>query len=685
MGIISLKNVSISYGAQDILQNVSISLQTGKRAALTGGNGSGKTTLMKILAGIVSPDLGTVTVSKGMTVSYLPQALIFESQKTLYEEAQSAFDSYVKLLNRKQHIETLLAELGSGKQPHTDTSPGIDSLLHELDDIQEHLIHSGYYDKDIYIEKVLAGLGFSRSDFTKGCTAFSGGWKMRIVLAKILLESPDFLLLDEPTNYLDIDARMWLTGFLSAYHGGVLLVSHDKQFLDSTVSHIFHILSGAVTPFTGTYSQFEVHQQEEREKLIKAYHEQQEEIARIEQFISRFRYKDSKSAQVQSRIKYLEKMEKIELPSYLKKMHFSFPPPPHSGRKVMELQEVSKSYGSEPVLDSISFLIERGDRIAVTGRNGAGKTTLMRILAGRDQEYSGEVSLGTGVRIGYFQQDIDSALRGDQSIYEELEHSAPFELQPKLRNYLGAFLFSDDDIYKSLNVLSGGEKSRVQLLKLLMQPYNVLILDEPTNHLDITSKEVLLEALKDFSGTIIFVSHDLFFIKELTNRIVYLDNRAFTVYEGDYDYFVWKLTHEESAPESAEIFPPDQHIPEGSRRSLLSGSGHAAGFTEKRNAKRAEKKSAEDTGDAYARQKQLRNRYQKAVQREKEVLAEIEKSEKTVSDIQHSMAEPEIYSSSEKITALQDELHAEESRIADLTEEWELLSGEIAELEEITS
>lgn len=648
MGVISLDNASIAFGQQDILFQISLSIQSGDRIALTGGNGSGKTTLLRILAGETEPDSGNTVISKNSTVSYLPQTLEFNSEKTLFNEAETAFDGFSASLERKKTIETILENKGQ--------NDSISSLLHELDSIHEHLLHSGFYDQEKLIEKILTGLGFSKEDFKKKCSAFSGGWKMRIALAKILLESPDFMLLDEPTNYLDIDARIWLTEFISSYHGGILLVSHDKQFLDNVVNQIFHLYNANLTSYKGTYSEFELYLQEEQEKLIKAYNEQQKEIKRIEQFIERFRYKDSKSSQVQSRIKYLEKMNKIELPHYIKKIHFSFPSPPHSGRNVLDLKHIYKSYGEHTVIENFNLLIKRNDRIAITGKNGTGKTTLMKIIAQQDNNFSGVFELGTGVRTGYFQQDIDSTLQAEHSIYDELAEEAPNELLPKIRSYLGSFLFSEDDIHKPLSVLSGGEKSRVQLLKLLLQPYNFLILDEPTNHLDITSKEVLLTALKEFSGTIVFVSHDLFFIKELTNRIIYLKEKTYAIYDGDYDYFLWKISHQEEENDNNTIkkIKPD---------------------FQKEDKKESKKTSHEQ-------QKRDKNRYNSILRDERELIHQIDEVEHEIGLLQEKTALPEIYSDGKKILQVQKELYEKENLLEKLHKSWEKITLEIEDLKE---
>jgi len=644
MHTVSFQDVSLAYGDQDILNQLSFTMDENSRTALAGANGSGKTTLMKVLSGDLPPDSGTVEVSKGTRISYVPQIIELEEKHSLYDEVHQAFDRFIPMLERKKEIETKLSSYGP-------EAPPAQSLIDELDLLYEQLEKSSYYQRDRQIYSVLFGLGFQKHDFSRSCSEFSGGWKMRIALARKLLESPDILLLDEPTNYLDIDARVWLTGFLQRYHGGFMLVSHDKQFLDDTISEVFSLFNGSITRYSGNYSDFERFEKQEQEKLIHAYRQQQQEIQRIEQFIQRFRYKDSKAAQVQSRITYLDKMEKIELPVHMKHISISFPKPSRSGRDVLSLNGICKSYGDIQVIDSFSLFLRRGDRIAVTGRNGAGKSTLMRIIAGTDREFSGERREGTGVHIGYFRQDIDEVLKGEQSVLDEVRSAAPQPLIPSVRDYLGSFLFSGDDVFKPLDVLSGGERSRVQLVKLLLQNYNLLVLDEPTNHLDINAKEVLLQALKEYQGTLVFVSHDQHVIRELAESIIYFSPSGIETFQGGYEYFLWKISGRE---EEAEAAPRQEKSTPQTREG------------KKR----------------YQEQKRMRNRLKGLKEEEAQIIADIESSESRMKELHESMAMPEYYQQGEALRQLKQQISEEELHHEKLLSRWHELNEEIAECRE---
>ncbi|WP_296663910.1 ribosomal protection-like ABC-F family protein, partial [Treponema sp. UBA753] len=500
MAFIQFSKVSLAFGDRDILKNVSVNLQAGTKAALTGANGAGKSTLIKIMAGISEPDSGERIAQKNARIAYLPQSGLVHSGCTLKEEADKAFDWGYEIQNKADSLGELLKS-----NPENSNKIAVEhsELLAELE-------NSGWYRREVLAEQVLLGLGFERSDFTKRTEEFSGGWQMRIALAKALMCGPDILLLDEPTNYLDIEARNWLEKFLADFKGGFLLVSHDRYFLDHTINEVYELFNGTLKRYPGNFSHYEEVRKVELDSLIASYEQQQQEIQHLEEFIKRFGYKATKAAQAQERQKMLDKIleNKIEIPENLKKIHFSFPEAPHAGRLVLTLENICKNYGGPDVIKNLNLVVENGERLVVAGRNGAGKSTLLRIIAGIDQDFSGSVKLGAGVSVGYFSQDSAEKINGSETILERLENNAPLELVPKLRDMLGAFLFRGDDVFKSINVLSGGEKSRIALLELLLRPVNLLVLDEPTNHLDMHSKDVLLEALKSFGGTIVFVSHD---------------------------------------------------------------------------------------------------------------------------------------------------------------------------------
>ena len=542
MGILQVQNINLSFGDRTLLSNVSLTLGEHARAALAGGNGEGKSTLMKIIAGLMPCDGGQVTKTRGMRVSYLPQSDIVLRGNTVYEEIEKGFERFSENLDRQHEIEHLLV---------SDHSP---ELLEELNELQEQLLDSSYYDREQEIYAVAKGLGFTSSDMKRPCNEFSGGYQMRIALAKVLCESPDLMMLDEPTNYLDIEARLWLDSFLKKYKGSVFLVCHDKGFLDDTVNEVYELFNAKLTRYSGNYTFYENQRRLEIEQLEAAYKRQQAEIERTEQFIERFRYKATKSKQVQSRIKMLDKIESVVVPSHLKTLHFSFPEPPHSPNDMVVIEHMTKRYGSQVVFNDFDMIVTKGQRLAVTGHNGIGKSTLLRIIAQQDPDFDGVARLGTGVKVGYYAQDTADSLDMSGTVFDQV---SSYGTEGAIRNALGSFLFSGDDIQKKASVLSGGERSRLALLKILLQPASLLILDEPTNHLDINSKDMLLRALQAYKGTIIFVSHDAYFIRAIADRILYLSDGAPEFFNGDYDYFQWKLDQrlgiEADAPKASKV------------------------------------------------------------------------------------------------------------------------------------
>ena len=486
---------------------------------------------------------------------------------------------------------------------------------------------------------------------------FSGGWQMRIALAKALLEKPDILLLDEPTNYLDIEARNWLEQFLHDFTGGFLLVSHDRYFLDVTINEVYELFNGDLKRYPGNYSHYEKVRAVELETLMAKYEQQQEEINKLEDFIRRFGYKATKAAQAQERQKMLDKIlaEKIEIPETLKKIRFSFPPAPHSGRLVLTLENINKSYinsdnTEHQVLKDLGLVLENGDRLVVAGKNGAGKTTLLRIISGEDSAYTGNLKLGSGVSIGYFSQDNAESMKGSMSMLEMLEAEAPLELIPKLRDMLGAFLFRGDDVYKSVDVLSGGEKSRLALLRLLLKPVNLLILDEPTNHLDMHSKDVLLNALKDFGGTVIFVSHDRGFIESLATRVLELTPCKFREFPGNYQYYMEQLEKE-----SMEIDRDE---------NLVS-----------KVAKPVEQKQVSQGAKSYEEQKRLKSERRKLEKEEQRLMDEITALEEKKANLEEELSKPEVYSDGAKSKAVQEEIEKTEKLIEETSAKWEEVSA----------
>ncbi|MFW6362115.1 MAG: ABC-F family ATP-binding cassette domain-containing protein [Spirochaetota bacterium] len=654
MKTIQISDVQLAFGDRTVLKDVQLTLTTKSRAALTGGNGSGKSTLMKIISGEMQADSGTIAVQKGTRAAYLPQSGKKFSGSTLYAEAETAFTELHSLVKEKSRIES---QLGTVDKEDKATR----NLLECQHEIEERLLNADYYNREKEIEQVLIGLGFYRSDFEKDCEKFSGGWQMRIALAKILLEHPDILLLDEPTNYLDLEARNWLEEFLRNYKGGFLIVSHDRYFLDTTVEETYELFMARLSRYPGNYSAYLRRREQEIQELQQQYERQQEEIARVNAFIQKFRYNASKAKQVQSRIKYMEKLEPIELPQHMQKIHFSFPPAPHSGKKVLELSQVSKAYDNNTVLENLNLEVMRGEKLVVTGVNGAGKSTLLRIVAGVDNQYRGELRYGAGVKTGYFSQEQRELEENTTSIIDLFEAEAPTELVPKLRSLLGAFLFQGDDIYKPLNVLSGGERSRVALLRLLLQPHNLLILDEPTNHLDIHSKDVLLNALTKFKGTLIFVSPDRYFIENLATRVLELSASGARNFPGDYQYYLYRL-----ANEAAQDGFRNGLQPENRQVSVeASACDHNNGNNKER----------------YAQLKQQKNRLRKLESEEEQLLKRLEELESEHSRLQADMAKPEVYSDGERVKQLQTELEENEATQNKISAQWEHLVTEKEKLE----
>ena len=649
MGTLQLQQISLAFGDRDILKDISITLNTNTSAALAGINGSGKSTLLKIITGSIEPDTGSISMTRGMTVSYLPQSGIVLRERSLYEELESAFDSYLAYLGRKQEIEHQLSEV-------TQDSPETASLLEELNSIEEHLLYSSYYQREAKILQVASGLGFSAEDIHRQCLEFSGGWQMRIALGKILLEQPDILLLDEPTNYLDVEARIWLNHYLKQYHGGFLLVSHDRYFLDETIGEVLEIASGSLSRYHGSYTAYEAKKEQELEQLQKAYEQQQLEISHIESFIERFRYKASKARQVQSRVKQLEKIERIELPFSTKSLRFNFPSPPHSGNIIYHLEGLNKSYGDHQVITNLGLHISRGDRIAVSGKNGMGKTTLLNILSARDHDYQGSFRTGSGVQVGYYAQDTEGELDPGKTVFQEVEAASPSARIPQLRSLLGAFLFGGDDITKPISVLSGGEKSRVSLLKVLLQPVNVLMLDEPTNHLDLASKDMLLRALEQYEGTLIFVSHDIDFIKHLATKILYLSEEGAELFEGDYEYFSWKLNEKQRIEEAEQ---PGQRS--------------------------AEEKETPSVELSRQERNRMKNRLARLQDEEGKLLERIDEQEVALSGLHHQLSLPEVYSDGERATQTTAAIREIEGLIGELSEKWDEVTNEIEELSGVLS
>ena len=504
-----------------------------ERTGLVGGNGTGKSTLLKVIGGIESLDYGSVSAMKGIRLGYLPQDGLQVSGRTVFAECLSVFAGVKEL---EQEIEALTVRM-SELDPASEEYSQVADRFERAD--SEFRARDGYA-IEAQVGSVLSGLGFAKDDWLRQTEEFSGGWQMRIALAKLLLEKPNVLLLDEPTNHLDLEARNWLEDYLVNYEYAYVLISHDRYFLDVTVKKIAEIWNKKVTFYTGGYEKYRQQKAERLAQLEAAHKNQQDRIQQLEAFINRFRYQATKAKQVQSRIKELERIERIELPPEEETIHFSFPQPKPSGRIVAQFKNVAKSYGPKAVLQDVNFIMERGDRIALVGVNGAGKSTLIKLLGGTEPLTHGEYTLGHNVTPDYFAQDQYKELDVNARVLDDLSSAAPRTPQTELRNLLGCFLFSSDDAFKRIGVLSGGERNRYALARMLLHPANFLLLDEPTNHLDMRAKDVLLEALEKFTGTVVFVSHDRYFIEHLATRVYEIADGTVHVFPGNYADYLWR-------------------------------------------------------------------------------------------------------------------------------------------------
>jgi len=546
--MIQLSGAGKRYGPKILFDNVDWMVTPNDRIGIVGANGTGKSSILKVLAGIEGLDSGTFSTQKGVSIGYLPQEGLSLSGRSVFAECMTVFASLRALEEEQEDLARRMAELDPAGAEYAQVADRF------------HWAESEFQARDGYaveaqVGAVLSGLGFPQREWKKRTEEFSGGWQMRIALAKLLLEKPNLLLLDEPTNHLDLEARNWLEEYLSNYPNAFVLVSHDRYFLDVSVRKIAELWNKGLHFYTGGYTRYESQKNERRAQLMAAYQNQRDRIEQLEAFINRFRYQATKAKQVQSRIKELEKIERIEIPPDEKTIHFSFPQPKPSGRIVAEFKDVSKSYGDHLVFSGVNFYVERGDRVALVGVNGAGKSTLIKILAGAEPVSTGTYTLGHNAQPDYFAQDQYKELDQSSKMIEDLGIVAPRASNQELRTILGSFLFSEDDVFKQIGVLSGGERNRYALARMLMQPSNFLLLDEPTNHLDMRAKDVLLTALQAFTGTVVFVSHDRYFIDKLATRIFEVEDGRVTVFPGNYEDYLWRKSGGGSiaAPESEEV------------------------------------------------------------------------------------------------------------------------------------
>ena len=655
--MLTISGISKSYGPRTLFEEVSLQVNREDRIGLVGPNGAGKTTLLSIILGQNSPDTGTVTFERGITVGYLPQESAPAGDETVLDLATAITPEMEKLQRLMRAFEA---------QESGVTDPALEAIIEGEDyhTVQDRYIELGGYQLEPKAKQILHGLSFRESDFNRPARELSGGWVMRAHLGKLLVQEPDLLVLDEPTNHLDLESLQWFQEYLKAYPGAILLISHDREFLNQLCTHIIDIRLGRLTRYRGTYEDYLVQRAANEERQLAAFKNQQKDIARLQEFADRFRAKASKASQAQSKLKQIERMEKIEAPEAEdKKIHFQFPQPQRSGLKVITLENIDHAYGTNVIYRGMDFVAERGQKTVLVGPNGAGKSTLLKILAGVLPVQSGTRTLGHNAKSGYFSQYRVEVLNQSNTVLEEAMDTPQRVTEQFIRTVLGSFLFRGDDVFKRVNVLSGGEKSRLALVKLLLDPPNLLLMDEPTTHLDMASIDALVGALKQFDGTLIFISHDVYFIRQLGNHVVHVNVGKLTHYAGDYQYYL------------------DRTAATSARAALTSTGIKAAPKPVKQDAKPAGDRK--DQKRAEADQRQARARVLKEQQQQ------VHKLEKEISDLEKRRGEltvelekPETYSTPGKAMAINRELSGIEDSLHALGKDWEKASSHLLELEE---
>jgi len=674
--MLSLQNAGKRFGPRVLFLEADWLIRNQEKTALVGANGTGKSTLMKVLAGLETLDYGSLDQTRGISIGYLPQEGLELAGRTVFEECLTVFDELRDIQHEIERLAAQLAELDHESSAYQAAAERY-SMLHD-----RFLALDGYA-LDAQVGSVLTGLGFRKEDWPRHTSEFSGGWQMRIALAKLLLARPNLLLLDEPTNHLDLESRNWLEDYLKNYPFGYVLISHDRYFLDVTIDRTVEIWNKRLTIYQGNYTRYLKQKDERRDQLMAAYRNQRERIEHLEAFINRFRYQATKAKQVQSRIKELEKIEPIEVPEEEPVIHFKFPQPPPSGRVVAEAEGLAKSYGAKQVFSGARFTIERGDRVALVGVNGAGKSTLIRLLTGAEAPTAGAIRLGHNVVAEYFAQDQYKVLDPEARMLDDISRSALRIPEVALRSLLGCFLFSGDDVFKPLGVLSGGERNRYALARILVSPANFLLLDEPTNHLDMRAKDVLLDALAAYTGTVIFVSHDRYFIDRLASRVLEIENGAITAYEGNYEDYLRRK--DALAAASSGTAPANGHPEREAESPRSGGSGRAKGDAfsaqpdESHSSSTIVIEGGFEASDGFApREKPRRLNPIKHKQMKDRCAVLEEEIPRLESSIAHTEEQLGVYVSpaeTDRLTTLADELRAQ---LAALTAEWEEL---IAQLE----
>ena len=647
--MIQLSGAGKRFGHKLLFEDLDWLITPNDRVGVVGANGTGKSTLLKILAGIESLDYGAIVRTKGITAGYLPQDGLSLSGRTVFAECMSVFAEIQAMEKELGQLTTQMSELDPAEAEYERVADRFHSLESQF------RAHDGYA-LEAQVGTVLAGLGFRKEDWHRATEEFSGGWQMRIALGKLLLQRPNLLLLDEPTNHLDLETRNWLEGYLTTYPNAFVLISHDRYFLDVTVKKTVEIWNKRVQFYSGNYEKYLAQRDERKTQLESAYRNQREKIEQLEAFINRFRYQATKAKQVQSRIKELERMERIEIPPEEKTIRFRFPQPKPSGRTVAEFKNVAKSYDSKEVLRDVNFVIERGDRIALVGVNGAGKSTLIRMLDGSEPLTAGEYVLGHNAQPDYFAQDQYKVLDPERRMLDDIEQVAPRSTMTELRNLLGCFLFSDDDVFKQLGVLSGGERNRYALARMLLHPSNFLLLDEPTNHLDLRAKDVLLNALQEFSGTVVFVSHDRYFIDKLATRIFEVGDGKVEVFPGNYEDYLWRKQGGSAMKQTRENGVESQSTVTPESTAALAANGS-------------------QSPDPESRQRRVNPiKLRQMRERVGEIEEEITKLETGISECEQGL---QTFVSAEETARLTDLLESRRAELVALMKEWEEVSAVI--------